>query len=352
MQKKSSLNEISIVSENITEKEIQDQSSIVDAVCFARDLVNEPASVLSSVKLSQNIKEMALKTGCDVEVFDKQKIKDLKMGGLLAVNQGSTQPPTFTILEWKPKDAVNSRPLVIIGKGVVYDTGGHSLKPTDGMDTMKCDMSGAAAVASVLIALSRNKVPVYAIALIPSTDNRLSPDAYSPGDIITISDGTTVEVLNTDAEGRLILADAICYANRYEPELIIDIATLTGAAHKAIGTQGLVGMGNAPDQIVKRLVDAGMNEYERIAVFPFWDEYRESLKSEIADIQNIGGDLAGAITAGKFLEHFAKYPYFHLDIAGIAFLKKGDSYRGTGATGAGVRLLYRFLANYTKDKGK
>lgn len=343
-EKRTPLTEISIVSDDITGTEIQTQSALIEAVYFARDLVNEPASVLNSVKLSQEIGEMARKNGFKAEIFDKQKIKELKMGGLLAVNKGSVDPPTFTVLEWKPQNAVNKKPYVLIGKGIVYDTGGLSLKPThDSMDFMKCDMAGAAAVASVFMALSKTKVPLYTIGLIPSTDNRLGPDSYSPGDIITISDGTTVEVLNTDAEGRLILADAICYANSYEPELIIDIATLTGAAHKAIGTQGMVGMGNVSKNIADLLVETGLNEHERIAVFPFWDEYSETLKSEVADIQNIGGELAGAITAGKFLEYFTKYPYFHLDIAGTAFLKKCESYRGTGATGSGVRLLFRFL---------
>jgi leucyl aminopeptidase len=349
-EKRTSLSEISLVSEHVSGTEIQNMASIIEAVYFARDLINEPPSVLTSVKLSQEITEMSKKAGFKAEVFDKQKIKDLKMGGILAVNQGSTLPPTFTLLEWKPQNAVNVRPVVLIGKGVVYDTGGHSLKPThDSMDYMKCDMAGAAAVASVFISLAKTHLPVYVVGLIPSTDNRLGPDAYSPGDVITISDGTTVEVLNTDAEGRLILADAISYANRYDPELIIDIATLTGAAHRAIGTQGMVGMGNASQKTIDLLVESGYQVHERIALFPFWEEYKELLKSDVADLQNIGGELAGAITAGKFLEHFTNHPYVHLDIAGVAFLKKHDSYRGLGATGVGVRLLYQFLANYVTN---
>jgi leucyl aminopeptidase len=238
---------------------------------------------------------------------------------------------------------------VLVGKGIVYDTGGHSLKPThDSMDYMKCDMAGAAAVAGVLYTIAKTKLPVHVIGLIPSTDNRLSADAYSPGDIITMSDGTTVEVLNTDAEGRLILADALVYAKHLSPELLIDMATLTGAAHKAIGEVGVVGMGNASDEIIANIVEAGNNVYERVAVFPFWEEYGEMVKSDIADLKNVGGGLAGAITAGKFLEYFTNYPYFHLDIAGMAFMKKPDNYRGTGATGMGVRLLYNFLNNYCK----
>ena len=345
--KKSSLIALSIESAAVTPEAILEITAISEAVYTARDLVNEPASTLTAVKFGETIKKLADKAGFSAEVFDTAKIKSLKMGGLLGVNQGSTQPPTFSVLEWKPNNAVNSKPVVLVGKGIVYDTGGYSLKPTpDSMDYMKCDMAGAAAVVSLFTSLAKTNLPLHVIGLIPSTDNRIGPDAYSPGDIITFANGTTVEVLNTDAEGRLVLADAICFANKYEPELIIDIATLTGAAHRAIGTAGMVGMGNASAEVVTLLVEAGYSEHERIAVFPFWDEYFDQLKSDIADLKNIGGELAGAITAGKFLEYFTKFPYFHLDIAGVAFLKKTDSYRGTGGTGAGVRLLYRFLSNY------
>ncbi|MDP4210613.1 MAG: leucyl aminopeptidase family protein [Bacteroidota bacterium] len=346
--KTSTLTDVAI-SGDVTDDDIQKLSSIVEAVCIARDLINEPASVLTSVKLSEEIQELGKEAGFSVEVLDKAKIEALKMGGLLAVNQGSTQPPTFTILEWKPEGAVNAKPIVLVGKGVVYDTGGYSLKPTpNSMDYMKCDMAGAAAVAATFYALAKTGLPVYVVGLIPSTDNRLSADAYSPGDIITISDGTTVEVLNTDAEGRLILADALVYAQKYDPELVFTIATLTGAAHRAIGELGTVGMGNVSTETEKKIVDAGYDVYERIAVFPFWEEYDEMIKSDIADLKNIGGEVAGAITAGKFLEHFTNSPYFHLDIAGPAFLKKPNSYRGLGGTGTGVRLFYRFLEQLGK----
>jgi leucyl aminopeptidase len=350
-EKASTLKDVTVVSKVVSDADIVALTNQVEAVFAARDLVNEPASLLTSVKLAEEIVKMGKEAGFTVEVFDKTKIESLRMGGVLAVNQGSTQPPTFSVLEWKPANATNAKPIVLVGKGVVYDTGGYSLKPThNSMDYMKCDMAGAAAVAGVLYNIAKNKLPVHVIGLVPSTDNRLSADAYSPGDIITISDGTTVEVLNTDAEGRLILADALCYAKKLKPELVFTIATLTGAAHRAIGTQGMVGMGNIDDKVVAALVEAGNDVHERIAVFPFWEEYGECIKSDVADLQNIGGDLAGAITAGKFLEYFTDYPYFHLDIAGVAFLKKSDSYRGLGATASGVRLLYRFLSDYGKTK--
>lgn len=348
-EKQSSISEIAISSNNLNETEVQKLAAMVEAVYAARDLVNEPASVMSSVKMAEEFQKLGKEAGFKVDVFDRKKIESLKMAGLLAVNQGSAQDPTFSVLEWKPAKAVNSKPIVLVGKGVVYDTGGHSLKPTpDSMDYMKCDMAGAAAVAGVLYSLAKTQLPIHVIGLIPSTDNRISAEAYSPGDIITYSDGTSVEVLNTDAEGRLILADALLYAKQFNPELVVDIATLTGAAHRAIGNIGIVGMGNASDETINRIIEAGSNVYERIALFPFWDEYSEQMKSDIADLKNIGGELAGAITAGKFLEYFTNYPYFHLDIAGMAFMKKPDSYRGTGATGIGVRLLYNFLNDYCK----
>jgi leucyl aminopeptidase len=352
-EKTSSIQEISVVSSALTEPDIYNFLTLTEAVFIARDWVNEPASVFTSVLLSEEIQKLGKEIGFGVEVFDLAKIKSLKMGGLLAVNQGSTEPPTFSVLNWKPDNAVNSKPIILVGKGVVYDTGGYSLKPTpDSMDSMKSDMAGAAAVASIIYTLAKTKLPVYVIGLIPSTDNRIGPDAYSPGDIITMHDGTTVEVMNTDAEGRLILADALCYAKQYEPELVIDIATLTGAAIRAIGTLGVVGMGNTSDEIVNLIVEAGNNVYERVAIFPFWEEYGEQIKSEIADLKNIGSNTAGAITAGKFLEYFTNYPYFHLDIAGMAFLNKKDSYRGSGATGMGIRLIYSFLISYVKKQAK
>jgi len=345
-EKLHSLKEIHISSAKTSQKEIQELVNLVDAVYHARDLINEPNSFLTATQLAKEIKLLGKEAGFSVEVFEKAKIESLKMGGLLAVNLGSVEPPTFSILEWKPVKAVNSRPIVLVGKGVVYDTGGLSLKPTaDSMDYMKADMSGAAAVACTLFALAKNKIPVHVIALVPSTDNRPSGNAYAPGDVIKMYDGTTVEMLNADAEGRMILGDALAYAKKYKPQLGITIATLTGAAARAIGKLGIVTMTNADRKTVEQLKISGDNVYERIAELPFWDEYAEMIKSDIADIQNVGGSDAGAITAGKFLEHFTNYPFIHLDIAGSAFIKKADSYKGKGGTGIGVRLLYDFICS-------
>jgi leucyl aminopeptidase len=246
-------------------------------------------------------------------------------------------------MEWKPKGATNIKPIVLVGKGVVYDTGGLSLKPTpNSMDIMKCDMGGSAAVVGTMYAISKAKLKIHVVGLVPATDNRPSGNAYAPGDVITMHNGSTVEVLNTDAEGRLILADALSYAKKYNPKIVIDLATLTGAAARAIGKQGIVAMGN-DQQTLCDLKESGHRVHERLAEFPFWEEYKDDLKSTVADLKNLGGAEAGAITAGKFLEHFTDYPYTHLDIAGPAFTQIPFNYRGQGGTGVGVRLLFDFL---------
>ena len=344
--KSNSLKKINLISDN--EDKVKNLQAMVEGTLIARDLVNEPLSYLTALQYSKDMEVLSKEVGLKVEVLHKKKIETLKMGGLLAVNKGSIDPPTFTIIEWKPKNATNTKPIVLVGKGIVYDTGGLSLKPTaNSMDIMKCDMGGSAAVVGAMYAIAKAKLDVHVVALIPATDNRPSGNAYAPGDVITMFDGTTVEVLNTDAEGRLILGDALSYAKKYKPELVIDLATLTGAAARAIGKQGIVAMGN-DETTMEALKQSGDEVYERIAEFPFWDEYSADLKSTIADLKNLGGPEGGAITAGKFLEHFTDYPYTHLDIAGPAFCMAPFNYRGVGGTGVGVRILFDFLKNKSK----
>ena len=326
-----------------SQDDIQHLQSMVHGTYVARTLVNEPFSYLTAPQYSKDIERLGKEAGFNVEVLHKSKIEALKMGGLLAVNKGSIDPPTFNIMEWKPKNASNKKPIVLVGKGIVYDTGGLSLKPTaNSMDMMKCDMGGSAAVVGTMYAIAKAQLNIHVVGLVPATDNRPSGNAYAPGDVITMHDGTSVEVLNTDAEGRLILADALSYAKKYKPEIVIDLATLTGAAARAIGKQGIVAMGNDEDTMIA-LKESGKKVHERLAEFPFWDEYKDDLKSTIADLKNLGGAEAGAITAGKFLEHFTDYPYTHLDIAGPAFMLSPFNYRGIGGTGVGVRLLFDFL---------
>ncbi len=329
-------------------------NDLTNAVYFTRDLINEPVNHLNATSLAEEIKRCGDSAGFKVEVLTKGKIEAFKMGGLLAVNKGSVDPPVFCILEWHPENSLNKKPIVLVGKGVVYDTGGLNIKTGDYMAGMNGDMAGAAVVTGVLYTMARAGIPLHIIGLVPSTDNRPGGNAYTQGDIITMYNKMTVEVGNTDAEGRLILADAISYASKYSPELIIDIATLTGSAAMTFGNQAIAVMTNADRKYIELLKESGNEVYERIAELPFWDEYGELLKSDVADLKNIGGREAGAITAGKFLERFAEYPLIHLDIAGTEMLKKDDYYRSKNAIGSGLRLLSTFLkkvaANYTEKK--
>jgi leucyl aminopeptidase len=342
-EKENTLLSVGILSKVIKEEEIDRMNIIADSVLRCRNLVNEPVSDLSAQGLAKEFQKMGTDAGIKVEVLNKNKIEALKMGGLLAVNKGSTDPPTFTIMEWKPEKPVNKKPIILVGKGVVFDTGGLNLKTGNFMDGMKCDMAGAATMAVTIFAIARLNLPLHVIGLMPATDNRMDANSIAPGDVIKMHDGTTVEVLNTDAEGRLILGDALSYAKKYKPELVLTAATLTGAASRAIGRYGIVAMENRAEKEMAQLKKCGNEVYERIAEFPFWEEYGELIKSDVADIKNIGGIDAGMITAGKFLAHFTDYPFIHLDIAGPAYIEKKDSYRTAGGTGYGVRLLVEFL---------
>jgi len=327
---------------------VEKMNVTVEATLFARDLVNEPVNHLNAEDLADIISAKVREVGGQAEVLNKKKIEALKMGGLLAVNAGSVDDPTFTILEWKPENPVNEKPIVLVGKGIVFDTGGYNLKTAQYMNDMKHDMSGAATVAATVYAVAKAKLPVHVIALVPATDNRLDGNAHVTGDIITMFDGTTVEVLNTDAEGRLILADALAYAKKYNPMMVFDFATLTGAASYAIGPYATVVMGKDSDDIYKTLEDLGERVYERLVKFPMFKEYGDMVKSDLADLKNVGGKFGGAITAGKFLEHFTDYPWLHFDIAGTAFLEKSEYYKPAGATGIHVRLLMKFFREMTK----
>ncbi|MDX2134054.1 MAG: leucyl aminopeptidase [Saprospiraceae bacterium] len=328
---------------------IRELDSLIEAVFITRDLVNEPHMHFNAIALADAAREVAGNYGLNIEVLGKEEIEALGMGGLLAVNRASSVPPFFCILEWKPETAVNPKPMVLVGKGVVYDTGGLSLKTAEGMETMKCDMAGAGAVLGAMAAAARNRLPVHVIGLIPATDNMIGEKALAPGDIIQMYSGDTVEVVNTDAEGRIILADALHYAKRYDPELVLDVATLTGAAVRALGNQAICYMGNASRHIKSMLEDSGWNTYERCVELPLWKEYGEELKSSMADLKNVGNGPAGMITAGKFLEYFANFPWLHLDIAGPAYLRSANAYRPKDGTGVGVRLLYNFLKQRAKD---
>lgn len=344
-KKQSKLQSIEVL-ESFGAEERNELLNIQKAVFWSRDMVNEPLSYLTAEKFAEEMSAFSKDTSMEVSVLEKTQIETLRMGGLLAVNKGSIDPPTFTIMEYKGEGHSQEKPIVLVGKGVVYDTGGLSLKPTaNSMDIMKSDMGGAAAVAGAMYLIALQKLPVHVIALVPATDNRPSLNAYAPGDVVTMYNGLTVEVLNTDAEGRMILADALSYSKKYNPELVIDAATLTGAAVRAIGDHASVVMGNASRKEMNNLIEAGNQSHDRVVEFPFWEEYGEEMKSSIADLKNLGGASAGMITAGKFLENFVESPYIHIDLAGPAWISADKDYRTKGGTGAGVRLLYQFFKN-------
>ncbi len=330
-------------------KRVERMNHVHDAVFRCRDLINEPNIHLTATRFGEVVETMAAGCGATAEILTKPKLEALRMGGILGVNQGSVEPPIMAIMEWKPEGAFNDRPLVLVGKGVMYDTGGMNLKPGDTMMNMKDDMSGAAAVAAAIYAMAMAKLPVHVIGLMPATDNRPGDRALVPGDIITMHSGKTVEVVNTDAEGRLLLADALSYASKYDPLLVIDLATLTGSAVRALGAFGIPAMQHNAGAFLKQLMKAGEDVYERMVAFPLWEEYGDLLKSDIADMKNCGPPEAGMITAAKFLQEFTSFPYIHLDIAAPAFLEKRDSYRGQGGTGFGVRLLTAFAEIWQHD---
>lgn len=334
--------------ELLHESEVNQLNILCEATCICRDMVNEPVNYLDALTITDEFASLAQNAGFSIEILNKKKIEALKMGGLLAVNSGSKTPPTFSIMEYKPKGAMNKKPLVFVGKGVVYDTGGLNIKTGSSMDDMKCDMAGAAAVATALYAIAKSKIPLWVISVVPATDNRPGENAYTNGDIIYMHNGKSVEVLNTDAEGRLILADALSYVQKYKPQCVIDLATLTGSAVRAIGTVAMVGMNKDAKSEFELLQKCGNTTHERIIEFPLWEDYGTMIKSEIADLKNIGGAEAGSITAGKFLEHFTNYPWIHLDIAGPAYNGSVDSYRGIGGTGWGTRILFEFAKALAK----
>ena len=330
--------------------ELEAMQRLWNRIYWCREWVNLPVQDLNAPRFAEELESIAADLeGVKCTVMDKRQIESLRMGGLLAVNRGSVDEPRFVVVEYNNlNDNLNDNggSICLVGKGVMYDTGGLNIKPEDYMQEMKSDMAGAATMASVVFAAADNGLPVHVVALLPLTDSRPGGNAYAADDILTMYDGTTVEVVNTDAEGRLILADAIAYAvKNYHPRVIIDAATLTGAAVRAISTFGIAAMEQNGRKELEMLKVVGEQVYERLVEFPMWKEYEELIKSDYADLRNCGNTpQAGTITAGKFLAHFAKEtPYVHLDIAGVAYFTKGQHCWRCGASGYGVRLLYAYL---------
>ncbi|NUO08351.1 MAG: leucyl aminopeptidase [Candidatus Brocadia sp.] len=326
---------------------VRDGQIIADAVSFVRDLINTPAQDKTPAVLADEAKQLAREPGIQCKVLSRPELKKLGMGGLLAVAQGSVQPPKFIILEYNAR-AKNQDTIVLVGKGITFDSGGICLKQAKDMDQMKSDMSGGAAVMGAIKAIAKMKLPQRIVGLIPCTENMPGGSAIKPGDIVKFYSGKTAEVVNTDAEGRLILADALAFAERYRPVALIDLATLTGSCVVALGNVVTGMMGNN-EELKKRVKIAGEKSWERVWELPLWEEYQEQIKSDIADIRNIGGPYAGAITAACFLSKFTeKYPWVHLDIAGTSWCDKNSAYTQKGASGVGVRLLVQLVQDWNR----
>ena len=319
---------------------------VAESQNFARDLVNEPGNLLTPAALAAKARAMATECGLECEVLDQDRMRQLGMGSLLGVAMGSAEPPALIVVRYRPGKASGADHLGLVGKGVTFDTGGISIKPSDGMEKMKYDMGGGAAVLGAMRALAALKPSIPVTALVPAVENMPGSKAQRPGDIVTALSGKTIEVLNTDAEGRLILADALTYANRLGCTHLVDAATLTGAIGVALGTVRAGAFTN-DDGFLNKVLEASQAEGERMWHMPLDEDYKEQLKSAFADLQNIGGRAGGAITAAWFLREFAgETPWVHLDIASVAWLDDAKPHLAKGPTGFPVRTFVSLAMNW------
>ncbi len=320
---------------------------ISEAVCMARDLVNGPSNKVTPTVLAEKAQQIAKEYGMEIQVLEVSQAEAMGMGAFVAVAKGSQEPGKFISLEYNKGKGLDT--IALVGKGITFDSGGISIKPSEKMERMKDDMSGAAAVLAAMQAVSELQLPLHLLGIIPATENLPSGKAYKPGDILKTLSGQTVEVISTDAEGRLILSDALTYSLRYQPKAIIDVATLTGACVIALGDYVSGVFGN-DESLLKRIEEASGKTGERVWKLPLWDEYFEYLKSDVADFRNVGTRSAGAIIGAIFLSKFVeKTPWVHLDIAGPASIEQERPYIPRGGTGAGVRLLIQLLRDWKKD---
>ena len=326
-------------------------NTVFEGVNIARDLVNEPAGIRNPETFAEFARIIFAESNVQVEIFDFEELKEMGFEGIIAVGKGSKIKPRLVILKYMQG---NDKPIVLVGKGVTFDSGGLNLKTREGITYMKVDMAGAAAVLAAIYNIDRLQLKTNLIGIIPLVENMPSGEATKPGDVIKIYKGKTVEILNTDAEGRLILADAISYAaNELDPKYIIDLATLTGACVIALGNK-MAGLMTNSDELRKLIINVSKETKEKVWELPLEEEYNEMLKSNIADIKNIGeGPFAGAIIGGLFLKHFTKNKkWAHLDIAGVTYITKKHPTYGTGATGYGVKLLTQLITNITRQNQK
>ena len=320
--------------------------TIARGVCFARDLVNGPGYAMTPAALGDEAVALGKRLDLKVTVLDMKQLIEQGFGGILAVGKGSANEPRFIVMEYG-KAKKGTPTICLVGKGLTFNSGGLSLKPADAMETMKSDMGGAAAVFGAMQVVGELKLPLHVVGLVSAAENMPSSNAYRPGDIVKTLSGKTIEVLNTDAEGRIILADALYYAQRYNPEAIVEVSTLTGAIIIALGSHA-TGLFATDQTLADKLSRAGEASGERVWQFPMWPEYHEMVKSNIADLKNLAGRPAGSITAGAFLAAFTgDHPFVHLDVAGTAWVDRPvKPYDSHGGTGVGVRLLAEFLREY------
>jgi leucyl aminopeptidase len=321
--------------------------AIAGSANLARTLVNHPSNIGTPTLLGETAEAIAAEFGLACEVHGLAWAREQEMGSFAAVAQGAGEPPRFIILEYDPNDA-GAPTLVLVGKGITFDTGGISIKPSEGMHKMKGDMAGAAAVLGAMRAIGALRPPVRVIALVPATDNMPDAHAYKPGDVVRAMNGKTIEVHSTDAEGRMILADALCYASRYDPAAVVDLATLTGACVIALGEGMAAGCFTPDDALRDRLLAASGTTAERLWPMPLFKEYRDLLKSDVADVVHTAGRYGGVGASAIFLKEFTDYPWAHLDIAGMSFIdrKAPNAYTPKGATGYGVRLLVELVTGW------
>ncbi len=324
--------------------------AIAAGTVLARDLVNLPPNICTPTYMAETATKVAEKVGLRVEVLGRRQMEALKMGALLAVAQGSDAPPRFIIMEHNKERADELDSIVLVGKGVTFDTGGYSLKSKEGMGMMKTDMAGAAAVIGAMRAIGELNLPLHVVGLAPASDNMIGKHAYRPQEVFTASNGVTIEINSTDAEGRMLLADALVYAKRFEPAAVVDIATLTGACVVALGAGVAAGLFSTDDGLRDALLAAGKSSAEKLWPLPLFPEYKKNLKSQTADVRNSGARGGGVGASATFLKHFVDYDaWAHVDMAGMAFGAKENPYiPAKSATGFGVRLLTEFVRGWAE----
>ena len=319
--------------------------AISAGVHLARDLVNMPPNIATPTKMAHVAEEIAQEQGMELTIGDRAWAAKRDMGAFLAVAKGAGEPPKFIILEHNGHRQ-DLDTIVLVGKGITFDTGGISIKPSERMGLMKSDMAGAAAVLGAMKSVGLLDLPLRVIGITPCTENMPDAEAYRPADVIKASNGKTIEIISTDAEGRMVLADGLVYANHYKPKAVVDLATLTGASVVALGKGMAAGLFANDDVLRDRLLDAAEGTHERLWPLPLWDDYMTAIKSDVADMKNAGGRMGGVATSAIFLKQFTDYPWAHLDIASVAYGEKDSGYTTAGATGFGVRLLIEFLRDW------